>query len=58
MDPQGCSGIVKTKIVKDETSIIKRKNIEGDNSQTIFKTIDYLINSQIKLVKQTFQSLR
>lgn len=32
-------GFVKTKIVKDETSIIKRKNIEGDNAYTTYKVL-------------------
>ena len=32
-------GFVKTTIVKDETSIIKRKNIEGSNSYTTYKII-------------------
>lgn len=33
-------GFVKTKIIKDENSIIKRKNVEGDNSYTTYKVLE------------------
>lgn len=33
-------GFVKTKIIKDETSIIKRKNVEGDSSYTTYKVLE------------------
>lgn len=34
-------GFVKTKIIKDENSIIKRKNVEGDSSYTTFKVLEH-----------------
>lgn len=33
-------GVIKTSIVKDETSIIKRKNIEGDSAFTTYKVLE------------------